>query len=287
MTEVFDGVSNWIWKGINVNDITPRIDFQNELSGLFDLSGQVAFVPGGYGGIGEAIAWGLALSGAKVMIAGRDREKAETLAAQICEAGYEAQGIAVDVTSVADIDRAAGDVVRAFGAIDILMNCVGTQKEQLLLDVTEEAFDEVYQVNLKSAMFLAQSVAKHQVASGTGGKQVHLLSVRSQLGIRDRGYSAYCATKGGMVMLIKQHAMELAPKGITVNGVAPTFVYTEMICHVMENDTFRQGLLDRIPLGRIADPKDVVGPALFFCAPASGFVTGQTMYVDGGITSSQ
>jgi NAD(P)-dependent dehydrogenase (short-subunit alcohol dehydrogenase family) len=90
-----------------------------------------------------------------------------------------------------------------------------------------------------------------------------------------------------MVMLIKQHAMELAPHGITVNGVAPTFVYTEMIRHVMENDEFREGLLNRIPLGRIADPKDIVGPTLFFASPGAGFVTGQNLLVDGGITASQ
>ena len=88
-------------------------------------------------------------------------------------------------------------------------------------------------------------------------------------------------------MLIKQHAMELAPEGITVNGVAPTFVYTEMIRHVMENAAFRRQLLERIPLGRIADPKDIVGAVLFFCSEASGFVTGQTLYVDGGVTASQ
>ena len=88
-------------------------------------------------------------------------------------------------------------------------------------------------------------------------------------------------------MLIKQHAMELAPHGIVVNGIAPTFVYTEMIRHVMENDEFRQSLLARIPLGRIADPKDFVGPGLFFAAPASDFVTGQVLYIDGGITASQ
>ena len=175
----------------------------------------------------------------------------------------------------------------AHGAIDILMNCVGIQREEPLLEVTEEAFDEVYEVNLKAAMFLAQAAAKHQVAAGRGGKQVHLLSVRAQLGLRNRGYSAYCSTKGALVMLVKQHAMELAPHGITVNGVAPTFVYTEMIRHVMENPEFRAGLLERIPLGRIADPVDVVGPTLFFVSPGAGFVTGQTMYVDGGITSSQ
>lgn len=267
--------------------ITPRIDFQNELSGLFDLTGKVAFVPGGYGGIGEAIVWGLALSGARVMIGGRDLAKSQKLATQLSDAGHDAKGIAIDVKSIPDIERAVQEAMDAYGQIDILMNCVGIQNEQRLLEVTEDAFDEVYQVNLKSAMFLAQSVAKRQIAAGKGGHHVHLLSVRAQFGLRDRGYSAYCSSKGGMVMLIKQHAMELAPEGITVNGVAPTFVYTEMIQHVMDNDEFRQGLLDRIPLGRIADPKDIVGPALFFCAPASGFVTGQTMYVDGGITSSQ
>jgi gluconate 5-dehydrogenase len=88
-------------------------------------------------------------------------------------------------------------------------------------------------------------------------------------------------------MLVKQHAMELAPHGITVNGVAPTFVYTEMIRHVMENPEFRQSLLQRIPLGRIVDPKDVAGPVLFFVSPAAGFVTGQILFVDGGITASQ
>lgn len=272
---------------MDMDQITPIIDFQNELRGLHKLDGKVAYVPGGYGGIGEAIAWGLALNGAKVVVGGRSADKAAGLASALSNAGYEAVGVAVDVTSVADIQRSVEAVMDTYGQIDILMNCVGTQIEQPLLEVTEEAYDEVYRVNLKSAMFLAQSTAKRQVAAGHGGKQVHLLSVRSQLGIRNRGYSAYCSTKGGMVMLIKQHAMELAPEGITVNGVAPTFVYTEMIRHVMENDEFRQGLLDRIPLGRIADPKDVVGPSLFFCSPGSDFVTGQTMYVDGGITCSQ
>jgi len=270
-----------------VETITPEIDFVDELTGLFDLGGQVAFVPGGYGGIGEAIAWGLALHGARVIVAGRSLEKAELLAQQISDAGFSAEGISVDVESVDAIRASVDDIAERNGGIDILMNCVGIQREEPLLEVTEEAYDEVYRVNLKSAMFLAQAVAKHQTSAGKGGRQVHLLSVRSQLGIRNRGYSAYCSTKGGMVMLIKQHAMELAPQGITVNGVAPTFVYTEMIRHVMENPEFRANLLDRIPLGRIADPRDVVGPALFFMSPGASFVTGQTLYVDGGITSSQ
>lgn len=267
--------------------IAPLLDFSKALSGLFDLSGQVAYVPGGYGGIGEAIAWGLAQQGAAVAISGRDRKKAEALAAAIRRAGHNAIGIAMDAGSVASIRRSADAVVKAYGRIDILMNCVGIQIEQPLLDVAEKDFDRVYRINLKAAMFLGQAVARHQVAAKRGGRQIHLLSVRAQLGLRNRGYSAYCATKGGMVMLVKQHAMELAPHGITVNGVAPTFVYTEMIRHVMENPAFRKGLLERIPLGRIADPKDVVAPALFFASPGGGFTTGQILYVDGGITASQ
>ncbi|MBA3869723.1 MAG: SDR family oxidoreductase [Anaerolineae bacterium] len=269
-----------------MEQITPQIHFGSDLAGLFDLTGQVAYIPGGYGGIGEAIAWGLAGRGAKVVVAGRNIEQAQHLAYQLGENGYEAVGCAVDVKSVAEIRDSVDFVVATYGAIDILINSTGIQREEGILDVTEEAFDEVYQVNLKAAMFLAQAAARHQIAAKRG-KQIHLLSVRSQLGLRDRGYSAYCSTKGGLIMLIKQHAMELAPYSINVNGIAPTFVYTEMIRHVMENDTFRANLLARIPLGRIASPKDIVGAATFFAAPASDFITGQVLYVDGGITAGQ
>jgi len=267
--------------------ITPVIEFSTQLADLFDVRGKVAYLPGGYGGIGEAIAWGLAIRGARVVVSGRRLDKAEKLADKIRADGHSALGIQVDVQSVAAIQTSVERVVQKFGPPDILVNCVGIQREEPLLEVTEEAFDEVYRSNLKSAMFIAQAVARCQTEAGVKGKQVHLLSVRARLGLRDRGYSAYCSTKGALVMLIKQHAMELARYGITVNGVAPTFVYTEMIQHVMDNPEFRQQLLERIPLGRIADPKDVVGAVLFFCSPASDFVTGQIMYVDGGITASQ
>jgi NAD(P)-dependent dehydrogenase (short-subunit alcohol dehydrogenase family) len=267
--------------------ITPVVDFTHALSGLFDLAGKVAYLPGGYGGIGEAMAWGLAQRGARIAVSGRDRRKAQALAARLEGAGHEALGLALDATRIKDIERSVAAVAKRFGTVDILVNCIGTHIEEPITVVTEANFDKVYAVNLKAAMFLAQAVAKRQIAAGRGGKQIHLLSVRAQLGLRNRGYSAYCSTKGGLAMLVKQHAMELAPHRITVNGIAPTFVYTEMIRHVMENLKFRRQLLARIPLGRIADPKDVVGAALFFAAPASDFVTGQILYVDGGITASQ
>lgn len=272
----------------NDEAITPELDSAASLKGMFDLSGQVAFLPGGYGGLGEAIAFGLAMQGAQVAIAGRDAAKANALAGRIAkDCGVDTLGLAIDATSVASIGSAAEAVVSKFGRLDMLVNCIGMQIEQPLTDVTEDAFDRVYQTNLKSAMFLAQAAARAQIAAGRGGRQIHLLSVRSKLGIRGKGYSAYTATKGGLVMLVKQHAMELAPHGITVNGVAPTFVNTEMIRHVYERPEFKKEILARIPLGRIADPKDVVAPVLFFAGAGAAFVTGQILYVDGGITASQ
>ncbi|MES2955268.1 MAG: SDR family oxidoreductase [Pseudomonadota bacterium] len=267
--------------------ITPKIDFTAALSGLFDLRGKVAYVPGGYGGIGEAIAWALALAGARVAVSGRDENKAREVVSALCAAGHDALGLPMDAHLVPQIQSSVDAVSAHFGRLDILVNCVGMQREQALLEVTEEAFDEVLQVNLKAAMFLAQAVAKKQIEAGHGGSQVHLLSVRAQMGLRGRGYSAYTSSKGGLVMLIRQHAAELAPHGITVNGIAPTVVQTEMARHWLENPETRKQVLERIPLGRVADPQDVAGAAVFFAAPAGAFVTGQVLYLDGGITATQ
>jgi len=267
------------------------MDFKQTLTGLFDLRGRIAYVPGGYGGIGEAVAWGLALAGARVAVSGRSADKAQTLAAQMREAGLDAFGLAMDAHSVADIRASVDEVARHFGGLDLLVNCAGIHREERLAEVTEEAFDEVIQINLKAAMFLAQAVAVHQIAGVRAGRapgrQVHLLSVRAQLGLRQRGYSAYCASKGALLMLVKQHALELAEHGITVNGVAPTVVRSEMARHWLDNPGVLKQVTDRIPLGRVGEPPDVVGPALFFCGPAAGFVTGQVLYLDGGITASQ
>jgi NAD(P)-dependent dehydrogenase (short-subunit alcohol dehydrogenase family) len=266
-------------------------NYREALAGLFDLRGRAACVTGGYGGIGEAIVWGLALAGARVAISGRSAEKAEALAASLRDAGHDAVGLAMDAHSVADIRASVDAVAARLGALDVLVNCIGIQREQRLDEVSEETFDEVVQINLKAAMFLGQAAAKHQVAAvragRPAGRQVHLLSVRATLGLRDRGYSAYCSTKGALAMLVKQHAVELAAHGITVNGVAPTVVRGQMGAHWLANPVTREQVLQRIPLGRVAEPEDVVGATLFFCSPAASFVTGQVLYVDGGLTATQ
>lgn len=254
---------------------------------LFDLTGKVAFVPGGYGGIGEAVATLLAEAGAAVAVAGRSAEKAQALAQKLAARGFKALGLAMDAQDVEGIRAAVDQVAAHFGRLDILANCVGKNQEQRVPEVTEETFDEIYRTNLRSAMFLAQAAAKHQVAGGRGGKQVHLLSVRSQLGMRGYGYSAYTATKGALVMLVKQHAVELAQHGITVNGVAPTVVLTEAAKRWQTDPGRWEALLARIPLGRVCEPREVAAAALYFCSPASAFTTGQVLYLDGGITATQ
>jgi gluconate 5-dehydrogenase len=268
------------------HSLTPPIDGA-AIDRLFDIRGLRVFLPGGYGAIGEAIALAMARMGAELAIAGPKQHKAAALAARIAADGGRAHALHLDARKVASIAAASEGAIARMGGIDVLVNCVGIQREQLLLEVTEATFDEVYETNLKSAMFLAQASARDQIARGAGGRQIHLLSVRSQLALRGRGYSAYCATKGGLAMLVKQHAMELASHGITVNGVAPTFIQSDRIRPHLDRPAFREQILERNPLGRIGTPLEVVGQVIAFAAPAGRYMTGQVVYVDGGVTASQ
>jgi gluconate 5-dehydrogenase len=181
------------------------------------------------------------------------------------------------------VDDAAGH----FGRLDILVNCVGLNREEKLLEITEENFDFVYSANLKSALFLSQAAARHMIQQGGGGKQVHVGSVRTLLALRGRGYAAYCAAKGGLGTMCKQLAAELAPHRINVNVVAPTFVRTDQVAAMLSDPDFYDALTARIPLGRVAEPEEVMQAILFFVSRASDFITGQILYLDGGITATQ
>jgi NAD(P)-dependent dehydrogenase (short-subunit alcohol dehydrogenase family) len=136
-------------------------------------------------------------------------------------------------------------------------------------------------------MFQAQAAARYMIRGGTGGKQVHMGSVRTMLALRARGYAAYCAAKGGLGVLCRQLAAEWAPDKINVNVIAPTFVRTQQVAAMLNDRKFYDALVARIPLGRIAEPEEVASAVLFFVSPASDFVTGQTLYLDGGITTTQ
>lgn len=266
--------------------LTPELA-PERIDRLFNIAGLRIFVPGGYGAIGEAVATAMARFGAEICIAGPNPEKALALAERITAAGGKAHGIALDARDPRAIQAATNAAIARMGGIDVLVNCVGIQREQTIMEVSPDTFDEMYETNLRSAMFLGQAVARDQITRGQGGRHIHLLSVRSQLALRGRGYSAYCATKGALVMLVKQHAMELAPHNITVNGVAPTFIQSDRIRPHLERPAFRNFILERNPLGRIGEPLEVVGQVVTFAAPAGSYMTGQVVYIDGGVTASQ
>jgi NAD(P)-dependent dehydrogenase (short-subunit alcohol dehydrogenase family) len=254
---------------------------------LFRLDVKVALVTGGYGGIGSAVSQGLAFAGASIAVAGPDGQKAAACAEALRTKGREAYAASFDVTSVAETRRMVDDVANHFGKLDILVNCVGLNREQNAEEVTEAIFDHVYGVNLKGSMFQAQAAARHMIRQGTGGKQVHIGSVRTLLGLRGRGYAAYCATKSDLAVLCKQLAAEWAPQKINANVVAPTFVRAQQVAHMPSDPKFYDRLVARIPLGRIGEPHDVMSAVLFFVSSASDFITGQTLYLDGGLTATQ
>jgi NAD(P)-dependent dehydrogenase (short-subunit alcohol dehydrogenase family) len=253
----------------------------------FRIEGKVALVAGGYGGIGRAVVQCLSQAGAKIAIAGHNKDKAEAAAKALKDEGGQAYACEFDVLSVARTREMVSDVAQHFGQLDILVNLVGLNREERAAEVTEASFDQVVDVNLKGMMFQAQAAAEQMIRQGKGGKQVHTGSVRSLLGLKGRGYAAYCAAKGGMAILCKQLASEWAEHKINVNLVAPTFVRTPQVEPMLSDPKFYDALVTRIPLGRIGTPDDVANAILFLVSPASDFITGQTLYLDGGLTATQ
>ena len=258
----------------------------------FSLAGKVALVPGGSGGIGRRICVAFVRLGAKVALISRSadhgREARDVIRG---EAGSEADVLVVagDVTRQEDAAAAVEQTVKEFGSLDILVNAVGGGAGGALYpaeDYSESEWDRIVDLNLKSALFPSQAAARAMIASGRGGRILNISSVRGQLGI-NAGFSAYVAAKGALNALTRQHAVEWAKYGITVNAISPTFVRTPQVEDLLADETFRANLIKRIPLGRIAEVDDLIGAVMFFCSEAGSFVTGQVLTMDGGLTATQ
>lgn len=256
---------------------------------LYKLDGKVALVAGGAGGIGSAICQGLAGFGAKIVIAdiAPKKEEAEAQIKDLQAAGAEGWFFGMDVRDVPSLDALVADITKQVGTPDILINCVGTHTEAPAIEYSEKDWDRIFTINLKGAFFLSQAVAKAQMARGGVGKHVHITSVRSHLALAHRGYVSYVASKGGLGLMIKQLAVEWAEKGITVNGIAPTFTRTDLVKKYLEDPSFYNPLVARIPLGRVCEPMDIAGLAIFLSSPASDFINGQNIFIDGGLTACQ
>ena len=255
---------------------------------VFGLDGKVALITGGCGGMGTALCEGLSALGAHIGVADRDAERVAAQVASLQAKGVKAFGATFDAMSATDTARMVDEIADHFGRLDILVNTIGgNTKEELADAVTEAGFDEVIRLNLTTAMFQSQAAAKRMIAGGRGGKLVHIGSVRSLLALRGRGFSAYCAAKGGLSVLCKQLAAEWAPHRINVNMISPTFVRTPQGERFLTDPAFKQGVIARIPLGRIGETSDVVAAASFLSSHGSDFITGQTLFLDGGLTATQ
>jgi len=251
---------------------------------LFDLTGKVAVVTGGNGGIGLGIAMGLAGAGANIVIAARSVEKTAQALEDIRALGVEAHGITVDVTQEPAIQRMVTSTIDHMGRLDILVNNSGIAVRAQPQELTASQWDSVVDVNLRAA-FLASKEAYAQMVKAGGGKVINVGSMYSIFG-SDWG-APYAASKGGLVQLTKSLAVAWAKDNIQVNAVLPGWIVTDLTRGIQDADPNRyDNISRRIPTGRWGEPSELAGAAVFLASTASGYVTGATLAVDGGYSSA-
>ena len=249
----------------------------------FDLTGQVALVTGAARGLGRDIALSLAVAGADVAIGLRDIAVDHGLIAQIEALGRRALPLALDVLELDGGRRAIDLAVEQLGRVDILVNNAGGGVDAAAIDVTEDDFDAVWALNVKSTFFLSQHAAKHMRSSGGGS----IVNIASQAGlVALPGESSYCVSKAAVVHMTRCHAVEWGEYGIRVNAVAPTFIETDGTARALSDPAFRADTVRRIAaLHRIGVPGEVSAAVTFLASPAASLITGQTLAIDGGWTA--
>jgi glucose 1-dehydrogenase len=260
-----------------------------------NLEGKVALVTGSSQGIGKAIAIRLAQAGAKVVINYRSHpEGAEATVKEVNEAGgqcHAAEGycqnergysIGADLGMVEDVQHLIAESIRHFDQLDILVNNAGIEKHAPFQEVTERDYNAVLNVNLKGVFFATQAVVKHLLATQRPGRIINISSVHEDLPFPN--FAAYCASKGGLKMLMRDLAVELGPYGITVNNVAPGAIETPINSNLLNDPEKLGALLKNIPLGRLGQPGDVSNLVAFLASDEASYITGSTFFVDGGLT---
>ena len=249
------------------------------------LHGKVAIVTGGNTGIGKSVVLALAERGANVVIdyvanpdATSDLEK------QVVALGEQAIGVQADVSKVDELQKLVDKAVEAFGRLDVMVNNAGIETRSSVLDTTEQQYDRVLDINLKSAFFGTQVAAKQFIKQGSGGRVINMTSVHEDWPMP--GNTAYCLSKGGMRMLTRTAGVELGPHGISVLGVGPGAVATPINAETM-SDPGKMKVLDAaIPLGRMAQPEEIAHVVAFLADEGASYVTATTIFVDGGIMHS-
>jgi glucose 1-dehydrogenase len=250
-----------------------------------ELQGKVAIVTGGNTGIGKAVVLALAEKGASVVIDYVSNEQAtEDLERKIADLGEVATAVEADVSKVEDLQRMIDTAISAYGRLDIMVNNAGIETRTSVLDTTEDQYEKVLAINLKSAFFGTQLAAKQMIAQGDGGRIINMTSVHEDWPMA--GNTAYCLSKGGMRMLTRTAGVELGPHNICVVGVGPGAVDTPINAQTVANPAALAALNKSIPLGRLAEPEEIASVVAFLAGPGAGYITGTTIFADGGIMQS-
>lgn len=244
------------------------------------LQDKVAVVTGAAQGIGFACAERFARDGAKVVLSDLDQTQGEAAAEQIQAAGGEAIFVACDAGDKAEVENLVASAVAAYGRLDVSLANAGIVHACPFLDFPEDDFDRVIRVNLKGVFLLGQAAARQMVAQGGGGSIIHMSSINAVVAIPS--ITPYPVAKGGVNQLTKVMSLALAEHNIRVNGIGPGSIMTDMVKAVNENPEAMRNLLSRTPLGRIGEPSEIAGVAAFLASDDSSYVTGQTIYADGG-----
>ena len=254
---------------------------------MFSLEGKNAVVIGGAGGIGQAVAQGLAQAGAKVAIASRNEESLKKAVAQIKEeTGLDVMYYTVDATDEESMVELAKKANEEMGTVEILVNSQGLNKKFPAEEFPVDIFRQMLDVNVVGMMLACKHFGQYMIKNGYG-KIVNVSSVRSKIATKTPGNVGYCSTKGAVDMLTKQFASEFGPHGITVNAFGPTVTMTPMMAPVIEQrggQAYLDSLAAALPMRKYATPEDVVGTAIFLASHASDFMTGNILYPDGGLT---
>ncbi|ANE45627.1 2-deoxy-D-gluconate 3-dehydrogenase [Paenibacillus swuensis] len=247
----------------------------------FTLQGQTALITGAGRGIGQAIAIGYAEAGADVALLARTPHQMEETAAAIRDLGRQAYIIEADLRDQAATQKAVDDLLQTVGRVDILVNNAGMNIRSKALDVTDNEWETIMQTNLKSAFFLSQQVGKHMKEHG-GGRIVNISSVGGHTALRTG--VVYASTKAAMIQMTKVLSLEWATFGIRVNAIGPWYFRTPLTEKILADPQYLGEILARTPMNRVGELQELVGPAVFLASDASSYMTGQTLFVDGGMT---